>query len=128
MLRRPPRSTRTETLFPYTTLFRSQGQQPQIRRSGFSRSHKATRQGEPRPAKCAIAGRQDRHVQPVFSFETPFTCTLPPFIFSRPGLPMKASPRLFAASPPHFAFLLPLAALVQERALERAIVAGPHPP
>src|SRR3546814_17940924 len=25
MLRRPPRSTRTGTLFPYTTLFRSQG-------------------------------------------------------------------------------------------------------
>src|SRR3546814_9458670 len=25
MLRRPPRSTRTATLFPYTTLFRSQG-------------------------------------------------------------------------------------------------------
>src|SRR3546814_2336097 len=26
MIRRPPRSTRTDTLFPYTTLFRSQGQ------------------------------------------------------------------------------------------------------
>src|SRR3546814_5555629 len=26
MLRRPPRSTRTDTLFPYTTLFRSQEQ------------------------------------------------------------------------------------------------------
>src|SRR3546814_9120682 len=25
MLRRPPRSTRTDTLFPYTTLFRSKG-------------------------------------------------------------------------------------------------------
>src|SRR3546814_2211558 len=25
MLRRPPRSTRTDTLFPYTTLFRSSG-------------------------------------------------------------------------------------------------------
>src|SRR3546814_17293983 len=25
MLRRPPRSTRTDTLFPYTTLFRSMG-------------------------------------------------------------------------------------------------------
>src|SRR3546814_13223465 len=27
MIRRPPRSTRTDTLFPYTTLFRSQAQQ-----------------------------------------------------------------------------------------------------
>src|SRR3546814_13826681 len=25
MLRRPPRATRTDTLFPYTTLFRSEG-------------------------------------------------------------------------------------------------------
>src|SRR3546814_6434782 len=29
MIRRPPRSTRTDTLFPYTTLFRSQGQSPE---------------------------------------------------------------------------------------------------
>src|SRR3546814_3621041 len=27
MIRRPPRSTRTDTLFPYTTLFRSKGRQ-----------------------------------------------------------------------------------------------------
>src|SRR3546814_9764370 len=34
MIRRPPRSTRTDTLFPYTTLFRSQpttaGSQPPL--------------------------------------------------------------------------------------------------
>src|SRR3546814_9860995 len=28
MIRRPPRSTRTDTLFPYTTLFRSRAKQP----------------------------------------------------------------------------------------------------
>src|SRR3546814_5599262 len=28
MTRRPPRSTRTDTLFPYTTLFRSKGHRP----------------------------------------------------------------------------------------------------
>src|SRR3546814_15945296 len=28
MIRRPPRSTRTDTLFPYTTLFRSPHEQP----------------------------------------------------------------------------------------------------
>src|SRR3546814_12570544 len=28
MIRRPPRSTRTDTLFPYTTLFRSLGHRP----------------------------------------------------------------------------------------------------
>src|SRR3546814_15868794 len=30
MIRRPPRSTRTDTLFPYTTLFRS-GDRPELR-------------------------------------------------------------------------------------------------
>src|SRR3546814_3814841 len=38
MIRRPPRSTRTDTLFPYTTLFRSALQQgagaPHVRHSG----------------------------------------------------------------------------------------------
>src|SRR3546814_8308524 len=33
MIRRPPRSTRTDTLFPYTTLFRS----PQVGRKAASR-------------------------------------------------------------------------------------------
>src|SRR3546814_13019004 len=30
MIRRPPRSTRTDTLFPYTTLFRSTGGEPRL--------------------------------------------------------------------------------------------------
>src|SRR3546814_5578827 len=33
MIRRPPRSTRTDTLFPYTTLFRSHGRKGQRRSS-----------------------------------------------------------------------------------------------
>src|SRR3546814_1047370 len=36
MIRRPPRSTRTDTLFPYTTLFRSTGQ------SGNARANNVT--------------------------------------------------------------------------------------
>src|SRR3546814_19410875 len=40
MIRRPPRSTRTDTLFPYTTLFRSDGevtglQSQRVRRPGL---------------------------------------------------------------------------------------------
>src|SRR3546814_19626151 len=31
MIRRPPRSTRTDTLFPYTTLFRSEIQEKQLK-------------------------------------------------------------------------------------------------
>src|SRR3546814_14023328 len=38
MIRRPPRPTRTDTLFPYTTLFRSL-QQEAARKLGFSASH-----------------------------------------------------------------------------------------
>src|SRR3546814_5395565 len=34
MIRRPPRSTRTDTLFPYTTLFRSVGRWHRRRRGG----------------------------------------------------------------------------------------------
>src|SRR3546814_17953552 len=33
MIRRPPRSTRTDTLFPYTTLFRSHARAPSLRYS-----------------------------------------------------------------------------------------------
>src|SRR3546814_9028569 len=35
MVRRPPRSTRTDTLFPYTTLFRSEDQRAVERRAQF---------------------------------------------------------------------------------------------
>src|SRR3546814_4138927 len=43
MLRRPPRSTRTDTLFPYTTLFRS-GRQPTRRGAGRDgRTHRRGR-------------------------------------------------------------------------------------
>src|SRR3546814_7945176 len=39
MIRRPPRSTRTYTLFPYTTLFRSYaGKAPAVSRCPFSLS------------------------------------------------------------------------------------------
>src|SRR3546814_12417512 len=37
MTRRPPRSTRTDTLFPYTTLFRSQQQPPLVDLVGADR-------------------------------------------------------------------------------------------
>src|SRR3546814_10910179 len=40
MIRRPPRSTRTDTLFPYTTLFRSE---PRRGRLGDTPAHQALR-------------------------------------------------------------------------------------
>src|SRR3546814_9438789 len=39
MIRRPPRSTRTDTLFPYTTLFRSIATHVSIRTSDTSTTH-----------------------------------------------------------------------------------------
>src|SRR3546814_7234267 len=39
MIRRPPRSTRTDTLFPYTTLFRSIGDRASDRRIDIPFGH-----------------------------------------------------------------------------------------
>src|SRR3546814_1271791 len=53
MIRRPPRSTRTDTLFPYTTLFRSPDLRRPLRR--LHRPHAAGRdradRGAPAPAE-----------------------------------------------------------------------------
>src|SRR3546814_1851232 len=45
MIRRPPRSTRTDTLFPYTTLFRSAraGRLASIKRRHFRHGHRGVR-------------------------------------------------------------------------------------
>src|SRR3546814_17609537 len=50
MIQRPPRSTRTDTLFPYTTLFRSIGDQEQI----------ANHEHWPFPAVGLAPGDRDR--------------------------------------------------------------------
>src|SRR3546814_6846646 len=57
MIRRPPRSTRTDTLFPYTTLFRSaNGYALTERHIGPNPTGFACRQGSLRPAT-----RAERH-------------------------------------------------------------------
>src|SRR3546814_6021171 len=40
MIRRPPRSTRTDTLFPYTTLFRSRRLGQRVEEGGQARFHR----------------------------------------------------------------------------------------
>src|SRR3546814_4933780 len=45
MIRRPPRSTRTDTLFPYTTLFRSYRQDVQERSGTADRTSGAADEG-----------------------------------------------------------------------------------
>src|SRR3546814_1276050 len=56
MIRRPPRSTRTDTLFPYTTLFRSSRPSPRRRGSGrggtgSTAPPRPPRRGPPRPPR-----------------------------------------------------------------------------
>src|SRR3546814_11361950 len=50
MIRRPPRSTRTDTLFPYTTLFRSPQGQEKPRRDARDGQRKR-RHGRSRPGE-----------------------------------------------------------------------------
>src|SRR3546814_3170106 len=72
MIRRPPRSTRTDTLFPYTTLFRSDGcllrrlrgadQRRQAQRRRPGRAHR-TPQGRRTPHR----GRSEEHTSELQS-------------------------------------------------------------
>src|SRR3546814_1494632 len=70
MIRRPPRSTRTDTLFPYTTLFRSAGQGNSHGRASLGRLAGAVPDRPPegraivarrlvdsRPKRCRIAAQ-----------------------------------------------------------------------
>src|SRR3546814_1483640 len=74
MIRRPPRSTRTDTLFPYTTLFRSRRLRdieiarpqdprrprrvvPELRAAGFRRH----------PHRAAARGRSEEHTSELQS-------------------------------------------------------------
>src|SRR3546814_14450323 len=63
MIRRPPRSTRTDTLFPYTTLFRSDGVEAQRQRT-FADRHLQIAGGQCISTRL-IRGRPDRPWLPV---------------------------------------------------------------
>src|SRR3546814_3338947 len=67
MIRRPPRSTRTDTLFPYTTLFRS-GHQP-------VRSWPRYRYSDCHASTAARAHRNDAAPAPAPAHEAPRTQT-----------------------------------------------------
>src|SRR3546814_2308025 len=78
MIRRPPRSTRTDTLFPYTTLFRSlrverrefhaQHVQRQIDRAGQAVILEFTGQADIQPARLAGVD----HFPGVGKWQSPF--------------------------------------------------------
>src|SRR3546814_9861813 len=83
MIRRPPRSTRTDTLFPYTTLFRSvrvvgagaDGGRPDRRpaagRPGRAERARPARRGPPDPrpvpGRTRAAGRSEEHTSELQS-------------------------------------------------------------
>src|SRR3546814_1877041 len=75
MIRRPPRSTRTDTLFPYTTLFRSLRARPGHRkRAGAMARRRARRQparvvdrGHPPADVLAAPGRSEEHTSELQS-------------------------------------------------------------
>src|SRR5260370_29705967 len=58
MIRRPPRST----LFPYTTLFRSRGVRPGVRRT-----RTCPRGGDPAPRRQALERRSEEHTSELQS-------------------------------------------------------------
>src|SRR3546814_5677764 len=60
MIRRPPRSTRTDTLFPYTTLFRSRPRH----RSQPDLEHRSGRDARTRQSDRAGGGDDERGRQP----------------------------------------------------------------
>src|SRR3546814_1790477 len=72
MIRRPPRSTRTDTLFPYTTLFRSGGRAPA---SGWIKELQKRDDGIygriewTAAARQALAAGEYRYISPVFNHD-----------------------------------------------------------
>src|SRR3546814_12365894 len=68
MIRRPPRSTRTDTLFPYTTLFRSPyGRQLDGMGGGISSLSKAVIVGPPTRPDCDVDYRSEEHTSELQS-------------------------------------------------------------
>src|SRR3546814_12292689 len=81
MIRRPPRSTRTDTLFPYTTLFRSLG---------------SLHQSAASPSKHAIPFRSDHPAQACL--QKAALNQLAPVASTRSSTPVRTKP-VVAATP-----------------------------
>src|SRR3546814_4409343 len=74
MIRRPPRSTRTDTLFPYTTLFRSplgtRARRPAIPRTAHGAGRRPRRRGlrrAPRADAADLGMRSEEHTSELQS-------------------------------------------------------------
>src|SRR3546814_19904821 len=67
MIRRPPRSTRTDTLFPYTTLFRSHAGREKPSQEGVAGAHLGDRLDPRRLGADAELGRSEEHTSELQS-------------------------------------------------------------
>src|SRR3546814_19438791 len=65
MIRRPPRSTRTDTLFPYTTLFRSPPQKTRFRFAALVRPHRKISRNA--FTSCRTISRSEEHTSELQS-------------------------------------------------------------
>src|SRR3546814_13892630 len=83
MIRRPPRSTRTDTLFPYTTLFRSFG-------GGRRRQRQKSFRHVP-PSRCRAASRESRRYASLGSHSRKQSAA------SRQDVPITAEGKLHSA-------------------------------
>src|SRR3546814_17003164 len=83
MIRRPPRSTRTDTLFPYTTLFRSVGGALVRYLERFDDPQDDYRESAMLDAMLTYDGRDQATTVPISGGGTPDT--LAPVIASRPA-------------------------------------------
>src|SRR3546814_12732505 len=75
MIRRPPRSTRTDTLFPYTTLFRSELAialpHPHLPEKDGTRTFEPDRDGDKKKKRRQDDEGQDRHHEVERAFLDP---------------------------------------------------------
>src|SRR3546814_12322354 len=71
MLRRPPRSTRTDTLFPYTTLFRSQTVRPDIGNENSQQPVIERLFNQARMVKARCLNELGRHAEALEAFRAP---------------------------------------------------------
>src|SRR3546814_4482698 len=89
MIRRPPRSTRTDTLFPYTTLFRSTASSwPRARTGSKMRAMGRTRQRMPpnEPIRrCILSGERDERGRLIRLALSPDGLVLPDAAARAPG-------------------------------------------
>src|SRR3546814_1847041 len=70
MIRRPPRSTRTDTLFPYTTLFRSHAQRIRVEAAPYSTSSCSSESMTRSAAETSVSaniGRSEEHTSELQS-------------------------------------------------------------